>query len=74
MKETYIPTNHPGYYFDTESKVIVNTNYDELKEYKNKVAELKKMRQLESDVNTLKGDMKEIKSLLQALVNGKVNG
>ena len=44
------------------SKAILNTNYAALLEYKKK-------KQMEEEFNSLKSDVEEIKSMLQALLN-----
>ena len=59
---------------DTSSNAILNTdmnayqNYMESKRLKEE--EAKRMSDIESDLNSLKSDMNEIKTMLRSLVNG----
>jgi len=65
---------HSNLFRDTSSNAILNTdmnayqNYMESKRIKEE--EAKRMSDIESDLNTLKSDMNEIKTMLRSLVNG----
>lgn len=65
-----IKTNVPGFYKDSETNAIINTNndYEQIKKQKLK---LKEFDDLKNKVNTIESDMKDIKNLLLQLVNGK---
>ena len=58
---------------DSKTNSIINTNMIEYQEYLNrrnvKEDENQKIQHLESDVDTIKNDLSEIKSLLRSLVN-----
>lgn len=49
---------------DKYSKAIVNTNVDEVREYKIKKQNIGKMIQLENEVEFLKNELKQIKNLI----------
>lgn len=71
-----LKTNLDDFYRDTQSNAVINTNVEKIKQYKQQRESLIKMQNLVSDVDTLKQDMSEIKSLLQLLVrdnNGSTN-
>jgi hypothetical protein len=59
---------------DPNTNSIINTNMSEYKQYiarrNMKSEENQKLENLESDVNNIKNDLDEIKSLLRSLVNG----
>jgi hypothetical protein len=65
---------HANLFRDTSSNAILNTdmnayqNYMESKKIKEK--EYQRMSDIESDLNSLKSDMNEIKTMLRSLVNG----
>jgi hypothetical protein len=65
---------HVNLFRDTSSNAILNTdmnayqNYMESKKIKEK--ESQRMSDIESDLNSLKSDMNEIKTMLRSLVNG----
>lgn len=65
MRNLYKVKDHPHLVKDMESKAVLNTNYAALLEYKKK-------KQTLDDVESLKGDVKEIKQLLNDLL-GKLN-
>jgi hypothetical protein len=59
---------------DTETGAILNFDFDSYKNYM-KMKEIKKREEqrvsdLENQIDTLKGDLNEIKNLLKELVNG----
>ena len=58
---------------DSNTNSIINTNMIEYQEYLNrrnvKEDENQKIQHLESDVDNIKNDLSEIKSLLRSLVN-----
>ena len=65
---------HPSLFRDKSSNAILNTdmnayqNYMESKRIKEE--ETKRMSYIESDLNSLKTDMDEIKTMLRSLING----
>lgn len=69
---TYIKVKDKDYLErDTYSHGIVNTNFEEyeryVQSYKQKKSELVRITKLEEDMNNIKGDLTEIKSLLLGL-------
>lgn len=71
-----VKTNLDDFYRDTQSNAIINTNVEKIRQYKQQRESLMKVQSLASDVETLKQDMSEIKSMLQLLVrdnNGATN-
>lgn len=67
---TLLKTNIPGYYKDTTTNAIINTNddYEQIKKQRSKIREFD---DLKNKVKTIESDMKDIKNLLLQLVNGK---
>lgn len=61
-------TDRNGIY-RVEDGVLVNLNYDELYSYRKQREAMKRQKELEHDVEILKNDMAEIKSLLKELTN-----
>ena len=69
---TYIKVKDKDYLErDSYSNGIVNTNFDEyeryVQSYKQKKSELVRITKLEEDMNNIKGDLGEIKTLLLGL-------
>jgi len=60
--------DHDGFYKDTSTGAIVNTNTSDYQKYihnRNKLlADQERLESLEGDLNDVKGDLKDIKSLL----------
>lgn len=65
---------HSNLFRDTSSNAILNTDMNAYQNYmeskKIKEEEAKRMTDIESDLNSLKSDMNEIKTMLRSLVNG----
>ena len=65
---------HANLFRDTSSNAILNTDMNAYKNYmeskKIKEKESQRMTDIESDLNSLKSDMNEIKTMLRSLVNG----
>ena len=65
---------HSNLFRDTSSNAILNTDMNAYQNYmeskKIKENEAKRMSDIESDLNSLKSDMNEIKTMLRSLVNG----
>jgi len=59
---------------DTYSNAIVNTDYENYKNYvdsyRKKVGESKRIQNLEVELDNIKSDLNEIKSLLRNLAHG----
>lgn len=53
---------------DAHSGAVVNTDLAGLQQYKLRKQQTMRVEELRNEVNTLRDDMAEIKSLLQALV------
>lgn len=58
---------------DSHSGAILSKDLNAVALYKAKKSEINKMRQLESKVVNMESDIKDIKNLLQKLVEGKSN-
>ena len=54
---------------NTMNNSLINTDISGLKEYKNKKEMANKVNSLSDEINIMKTDISEIKSLLQQLVN-----
>jgi hypothetical protein len=66
IKKDYIPVEgHPGLYRDPASNAIINTNKSDVK--KSRLAR-QKAKQRDEDIENLKNDMAEIKSLLKQML------
>ena len=63
--------NDRGFVKDTDTKAVLNVNKDALNAYKLQRKKLTKTFALEDEVNSLKQDINEIKSLLSQLINNK---
>lgn len=73
-----INTNVSGFVKDSETNVVLNTNFDDLNKFKQEREKIKKQREqnasletVKSEVNDLKSELSEIKTLLMALVKDK---
>lgn len=56
---------------DQNSSAIINTDSNALTAYKLKRANAKKMKELETDINSVKQELKEIKHLLQQIITNR---
>ena len=63
--------NDKGFVKDTDTKAVLNVDKDALNAYKLQRKKLTKTFALEDEVNSLKQDFNEIKSLLSQLINNK---
>lgn len=54
---------------DKESKALINTNRNAFEEYKRMKNQLKRTADMESDINSLKNELMEIKNLLKCIVD-----
>lgn len=73
---TYIKVKDKDYLErDSYSNGIVNTNFDEyeryVQSYKQKKSELVRITKLEEDMNNIKGDLGEIKTLLIGMIKNE---
>lgn len=63
---------HPNLVRDERTNAILNTNFDEYKNYielkKIKESENRRIESIETNISNLKGDLDEIKSLLRNLL------
>lgn len=62
MEKLYKIENHPDLIKDMNSKAVLNTNYAALAEYKKK-------KQIEDDVQLLKNEMSDIKRMLGMILD-----
>ena len=59
-----IKTDLDGFYRDTNSNAVINTNVEKVNQYKQQREERIKLHNVISDVESLKSDISEIKQLL----------
>jgi len=60
--------NYPNLVRDPKSKGIINTDTKSLNEYKNKKMLNYKILDMDKEINTIKDDISEIKSLIKQMV------
>lgn len=60
---------NPNYVKDLSSFAVLNTNKSVVAKHEQKMAELKRIKQTEEEINTLKSEVSEIKSLLSKILN-----
>ena len=58
-----------NYVRDKTSKAILSTNKDGLAAYKLKRIQMQKVLEYENDINTLKSEISEIRTVLDVIVN-----
>jgi hypothetical protein len=56
---------------DTKSGAILNTDLARVNEYKKRKIEINKIKQLENKMNSIESDVRDIKSILQILLERK---
>jgi len=56
---------------DTKNLAILNTDPDSLKKHELKMEQLRKQKQRDEEINSIKNDISELKSMLRELINGK---
>jgi esterase/lipase len=66
--------NENSFVKNTKNLALINQDIAGLKEYKAKKDTSNKMMQLSDEINTMKSEISEIKSLLQLLVNNSQSG
>jgi len=66
--------NENSFVKSTKNNSLINQDFAGLKEYKNKKETANKMIQLSDEINNMKSDISEIKSLLQQLVKQPQSG
>lgn len=60
---------NPNYVKDLKNFAVLNTNKSVVAKHEQKMAELKRIKQTEEEINTLKSEVSEIKSLLSKILN-----
>jgi hypothetical protein len=56
---------------DMGSFAVLNTDAESLMAYKAKKNQREKIKELESNINTVKNDLLEIKNMLQQIINNR---
>lgn len=74
IPQKLLKTNQPGYYKDTSSGAIINIDDNYYQQILAERQRLKEQQALCDEMQTLKGELTEIKSLLAQIVNGQKNG
>lgn len=69
--ERYTETSIPGYVVDNATKAIINTNEQEYHKILQQRQKAKQLNQLQSEVDSLKSDIKDIKELLIQALSGR---
>jgi hypothetical protein len=69
-----IKTEDPSFVRDKRSTAILNTDKASYTQFRMERERVLQMQRTAQEVATLQQDMKEIKQLLQLLINGKTNG
>ena len=71
MENQLIPTSEAGYFKDPASSAIINTNEKEYRSVLERREKAKQLNQLQSEVNDIKTDIKDIKDLLLKALSGR---
>jgi len=58
---------------DTETKAVIATDKDQLRAYKTKVEQSNRLRKIEEEQSVVRGELQEIKNLLQTLIQKGIN-
>lgn len=66
-------TNVDGLLKDTENGVVLNNNVSEYQLYLQNKMKSKQSKSIQNDIDNLKKEFSEIKSMLQELINRKSN-
>lgn len=56
---------------DSNNLAILNTDRDAIKRHEFKMEQLRKQKQRDEEINTIKNDINELKQMLRELINGK---
>lgn len=69
--ERYVETTAPGYVIDNVTGAVINTNEQEYLKVLAQRQKAKQFNQLQSEVDSLKTDIKDIKELLIQALSGR---
>ena len=69
--ERYVETTTPGYVIDNATGAVINTNEQEYLKVLTQRQKAKQLTQLQSEVDSLKTDIKDIKELLIQALSGR---
>jgi cell shape-determining protein MreC len=69
--ERYVETTAPGYVIDNVTGAVINTNEQEYLKVLAQRQKTKQFNQLQSEVDSLKTDIKDIKELLIQALSGR---
>ncbi len=56
---------------DANNLAILNTDRDAIKRHEMKMEQLRKQKQRDEEINSIKNDITELKQMLRELINGK---
>lgn len=56
---------------DPKNLAILNTDSEAIKRHEMKMEQLRKQKQRDDEINTIKNELSELKSMLRELINGK---
>lgn len=69
--ESYIKTNYSGIVHDTKTRAIINTNDLEYNKILQQRKQNKQFQNLQSDLDSLRQEIVDIKEMLNELLSGK---
>lgn len=69
--DRYVETTAPGYVIDNVTGAVINTNEQEYLKILAQRQKAKQLNQLQSEVDSLKTDIKDIKELLIQALSGR---
>jgi hypothetical protein len=61
--------DNPNYIKDMDNFAILNTNKSAVAKHEQKIAELRRAKQTEEEINNLKSEVSEIKTMLSKILN-----
>jgi len=56
---------------DSNNLALLNTDRDAIKRHEMKMEQLRKQKQRDEEINSIKNDITELKQMLRELINGK---
>lgn len=60
---------NPNYIKDMDNFAILNTNKAAISKHEQKMAEIRRAKRVEEEINTLKSEVSEIKNMLSKILN-----
>lgn len=63
--------DHEKFVRDPKNLAILNTDEMAIKKHELKMEQLRKQKQRDEEINVIKNDLQELKTMLRELINGK---